>query len=104
MSLDFSIVAIAGTNVMDLNITHNIANMWREAGCYDALYNSEGKKASEIVETLRKAVVDMQVFPEKYKNLNSPNGWGTYENALPFLRKILRACEEHPDGEIHISK
>ena len=56
------------------NITHNVAVMWRVAGCYDALYNSHGKKASEIIQSLTDALKDMTGNKKKYMAMNPPNG------------------------------
>ena len=84
----------------DTNMTHNVIPMWSKAGVYDALYNSEGKQASEILESLKAGVADMTSNPEDYKELNPDNGWGSYESALYWLKQFTQACNSHPKAVI----
>ena len=89
------------------NITHNLNNMAREAGIYEALWRPEeiGKtKASEIVELLEKGLTDLKARPEHFETFNSPNGWGMYEHFVPFVEKYLEACKEYPDAIIGVSR
>ena len=105
MSLDFDLVAVfdAGhadgpvrRSIVDYNITHNVSRMWRRAGCYEALYESSGKLAKDIVPALEEAVRRMRAEPDEYTRLNSPNGWGTYAHALPWLERVLADCKAYP--------
>lgn len=103
MSLDFYL----GCNhchhtVESFNITHNLGDMWREAGVYEALYKSEGKKASEIVNALEYGVQTMKDNPPRFKRHDSPNGWGLYVHALPWLEKVLQACRDNPELTIRV--
>ena len=89
------------------NITHNLNKMADEAGIYEALWRPEeiGKtKASEIVELLEKGLADLKARPEHFKKFNSPNGWGMYENFVPFVEKYLEACKDYPDAIIEVSR
>jgi hypothetical protein len=86
----------------DWNYTHNVSDMWREAGCYEALYESNDKRAREILPDLQKAVQAMTDDPEKYKDMNPPNGWGDYSSALSWLQEIRSACERYPNARIWI--
>lgn len=104
MSLDIYITDIIRTTVFDGNITHNLVPMWEEAGCYEALYDSSGKKARSILPKLKRALKAIQADPDKYKVLEPANGWGTYESAINFLEKVIEACKNNPNGELYISK
>lgn len=104
MSLDISLTATVEATVVDKNITHNVSNMWKKAGIYEALYNSAGKTSKEILPILEKGLKDMKEKPDEYKKLDAPNGWGTYEQALSWLDKLIEEFKEYPDGEIWISK
>lgn len=86
------------------NITHNLYRMWQEAGVHNVLYESHGKRAAEIRETIAEGVAAMACEPERFRTFDASNRWGTYENALPWLRSVLSACTEYPDGVIRISK
>lgn len=40
----------------------------------------------------------------RFRAYDSPNGWGTYDNFVPWLEKYLAACEEYPDAEVRVSR
>ena len=103
MSLDFYLEETKPCEVCDANITHNLVPMWREAGVYEALYKSQGKQAKDIISVLESGVSAMAADPARFEAHNSPNGWGLYRNALPWLRKCLDACKENPEAIIRVS-
>lgn len=93
--------------VYDANITHNLGEMADKAGIYYALWRPEeiGKiKASEIIELLEKGLSDLKERPKYFEKFNSPNGWGMYEDFVPFVEEYLNACKEHPDTTIEVSR
>jgi hypothetical protein len=110
MSLDFYLKenfcthCQRGDEVAWKNITHNLGGMWRAANVYDALYESAGKKASEIVDALQRGLADMIKRPEFYRRFDAPNGWGTYEHAVPWLREVLDMCERNPNAIIRVCR
>jgi len=93
-----------GQELFSANITHNVIPMWRKAGVFDAIYESDGKRASDYIEALRAGVADFEKNYPEYEKLNSPNGWGLAEDALPWLRKVLAAFENNLDGYIRVSR
>lgn len=86
------------------NITHNLGPMWNEAGVYAALYETNGQQAKMIQATLEKGLVKMVLDRPRFEKHNSPNGWGLYKNALPFLQEVHEACKENPEAFIRISR
>lgn len=46
----------------------------------------------------------MEVNPEKYKVYSASNGWGTYEQFLPWLKEHLHAYKDYPDAIISVSR
>jgi hypothetical protein len=89
------------------NITHNLGKMAEEAKIYGIVWRPEEngiKKAKHMIEPLRKAIADMKANPERFKKHNSPNGWGMYEDFVPWLEKYLKACEDDPEAEIEVSR
>ncbi len=89
------------------NITHNLNKMAGKAGIYEALWRPEeiGKtKASELVGLLEKGLADLKARPEYFEKFNSPNGWGMYEDFVPFVEKYLEACREYPDTIVGVSR
>lgn len=109
MSLDiyFSELPKEPVEVFSKNITHNLGTMADHAGIYKCLWRPDENGIThvhQIIEPLKSAIADMEANPEKYKPLSASNGWGTYEQFLPWLRELLAACEEHPNAEIRVSR
>lgn len=104
MSLDFSLQKEMVVDVYSGNYTHNLTPMWKKAGVYDALYNSQGDSAGSLIPMLEKGYKDMQDNPNDYLQLNPENGWGDYYSGMGFLREILLACKQYADAEVRISK
>ena len=97
-------LVFGGQELFSANFTHNVTNMWRKAGVYDALYMSEGKRAGDYIQALNNGVQEISENYAEYQQLDSPNGWGTVLHALPWLKKVRDAFVQNPDAEIHISK
>lgn len=89
------------------NITHNLNTMADALGIYQCVWRPDQngiKDARQLIEPLKKAIADMRSDPAKYKAFNAPNGWGMYDNFLPWLERLLQACETYPDDEVHVSR
>jgi hypothetical protein len=103
MSLDVTL----SKSVYSANITHNLSKMASEAGIYQALWRPEEEgyyQASDLIEPLTKGLALLTANPEKFKAFNSPNGWGIYENFVPFVAKYLEACVAHPNANIEVNR
>lgn len=85
-----------------LNATGNLIPMWSKAGCYDALYKSDGKEVWEILPALEIALKDLIAKPEEYKLLNPKNGWGDYEGAVEFLDNLLYTFRRYPKAIVRV--
>lgn len=107
MGLDFYLEATRRVDVSSHNITHNLARMAAEAGVYTCLWRPDENgftHAHQIIAPLRAGIAQMEADPERFRALDAPNGWGTYEHFLPWLKEVLEACEENPDAEIRASR
>jgi hypothetical protein len=107
MSLDVYLLAFRKTEVFQANITHNLGKMAIEAGIYEACWRPEmigGKLASDIIPILEKGLADLKARPEYFEKFNSDNGWGLYENFVPWVEAYLEACKANPDAEIEVSR
>jgi hypothetical protein len=94
----------ANITLYDNNYTHNVVPMWEKAFVYDALYNSNGKLAEEILQDLKDGVEIMEGLPDEFIPLNPKNGWGDYYGALKFLKGFTDACERYPKSTIGLWK
>ena len=110
--------------VYSANITHNLGDMAQEAGIYEALwrpyrlvdgyietdnYDDELQfeqkqviKAFDITNVIEKGLADMKARPDYFKKFDSPNGWGLYQNFIPFIEKYLDALKEYPDAIVSV--
>jgi hypothetical protein len=93
--------------VFSANITHNLCAMAKEACVYGVLWSPEEngiQTAGQLIEPLQQAIYDMIVDPPRFKAHDSPNGWGTYEDFLLFLKDLLSACMRHADATVRASR
>jgi hypothetical protein len=106
MSLDVTLFR-DGEEVFSANITHNLATMAIEAGIYDAVWRPDEngiERAADIATVLEPALRDMKHRPAHYAQFDSPNGWGTYEDFLPWIEEYLAACLSCPDAVVDVSR
>lgn len=91
----------------NLSITHNLGDMADEAGIYDIVWRPDEHgitKAKQLISPLKKAIVEMEKDPVRFKKHNAPNGWGKYEHFVPFIKEYLAACEKYPEALISVSR
>jgi hypothetical protein len=82
------------------NYTTNCAPMWRLAGA--DLAGFDGKQAAECAAVLREAIASMRREPDRYKALDPPNGWGSFDELLPHLEELLKRLEKHPNAYVRV--
>lgn len=107
MSLTVSLTVVRPTCVFDYNITHNLGKMATEACIYQCLWRPEEigiTKAEQLIDPLTTGLALLENDPAYFKQFNSENGWGTYENFVEFVRLYLEACKENPDAEISVGR
>lgn len=83
-----------------LNMTSNVAKMWRHAGA--DLAEFDGKRAGDCTEDLATAINAMMRDPAPYKAMNPSNGWGSYEDCVAFLMKLLGVLHDHPNAMVRV--
>ena len=91
----------------EANITHNLGRMAKEAGIYMACWRPEEiciTKAKDLVPLLSAGLKDMKARPDHYKKFNSDNGWGVYDNFVPWVEEYLNACKEFPESLVEASR
>jgi hypothetical protein len=90
--------------IFEHNITHNLRDMARESGCgilWDMDYDT---KAGALIAPLTEAIQNLQNHPEKFNVFSASNGWGTREQFIPWLQKLLVDCIAFPHATLNISK
>lgn len=89
------------------NITHNLNRMATEAGIYEVLWRPEKvgiTKAQQLIEPLEKGLALMRSDRVRFEKFNATNGWGTYEQFIPWLINYLDACRRHPEASVRVSR
>jgi hypothetical protein len=92
------------------NLTHNLAEMARKAGVYDAVWHPEQlvtsgtPKAWHVLGRLTRGTTGMKADPAQFKKLEPSNGWGTYDDFLLWLEEYRNACELFPDALVTVER
>jgi hypothetical protein len=105
MSLDFYLEEMRPTQVFCDNVTHNLAGMAQEAGLYEVLWRPDEnafKLAGDAIMTLERGLALLKAEPERFKAMNPENGWGTYEELVNCVARVLEACIEYPNARIRV--
>ena len=107
MSLDVYLTDADGNEVYWANITHNLNKMADAAGIYKHLWRPDEigiTKAKQLIGPLREGLQMMVWEPAKYKEFDASNGWGKYQDFLPWIADYLQACIDNPDADVHVSR
>ena len=105
MSLDVYLEVVKPSEVYSANITHNLGKMAEEAGIYMPLWRPEEigiTKAGQLIEPLTEGLAKLKADPEKFVKHNPSNGWGNYDDFLPWIERYLQACKENPDAAVRV--
>ena len=93
--------------VFQWNITHNLNRMAEEAGLYVCLWKPEGmglEYARALIPWLQKGLANLKAEPDRYRQFNPENKWGSYEGLVEFVEAYLKACEANPDAKVRASR
>lgn len=93
--------------VCRLGMTHNLNHMAGQAGIYEAIWRPDEigvSLAGGLIEHLSEGLVKLKKDPEYFKQFDDSNGWGTYEDFVPWVERYLEACCKHPDARISIER
>lgn len=106
MSWDVSLVINTGIKEVQVfdagNYTCNVAPMYFEAIGGEGLRSFDGLIANYVGLELGRVIEEMKRDPDKYEKMNPKNGWGNYEGAVRFLKKIREGCLDHPLATVRI--
>ena len=106
MSLDVHLIE-DGAEVFSANITHNLGRMANKCGIYGALWRPDENqmlKAKDIMEDLQDGLALLKSNEAFFRKFDAPNGWGLYEHFVPWVERYLKACWEHRDADISVSR
>lgn len=81
----------------DGNITYNVCKMLEVAFGENHLKKWNDLSCDKFIKDLEKGYIDMKENPKKYKQYDSPNGWGTYETTLYSIEKLYEAIKKYAE-------
>lgn len=106
MSLDVYL-EIENQSVYEANITHNVNRIAEAAGCYRELWRPDEigvETASQLIEPLKAGLITLVSDPVRLEAHNPENGWGSYDGLVQFVTAYLKACIQHPDATVRVSR
>lgn len=85
----------------DHNYTWNVSRMYDKAFSRTldgdgGLSTLAGMKADLAGTLIDRVLHEMEANASVYQAMNPANGWGSFDGAMEFLRKIRRDCLAHP--------
>ncbi len=89
--------------LFSINTTHNLGRMADAVGLYKCLWRPEQvpiQSAAQLIPLLESGLAQLKSDPQRYRGYNSTNGWGVYEDFVPFVEQLLEACRMHPKAQI----
>jgi hypothetical protein len=81
--------------------------MAEAAGIYNHLWRPGEigiTHARQLIKPLKGGLAKMKLDPDKYREYDSPNGWGRYDDFVPWIERYIEACIQDPDAEIRVSR
>ncbi len=89
------------------NITHNLGLMAKAAGIYEHCWHPEDigiTKAWQLIEPLRKGLAWLRANETAARRHDDSNGWGLYQDFVPWVETYLSACEAEPGADVSVSR
>src|SRR3954463_1066528 len=95
-----------GHELFSANITDNLGKMAQAAGIHLAVWSPDEcgiTTAEQLIPILSKGLYLLKSDPERFNQFSAANGWGTYEQFVPWLERYLTACLENPKAILRTS-
>ena len=91
--------------VFQSNVTGNLARMATAADIGDALWRPGEigiTKASQLIDPLTKGLAWLKENRSEALKYQPPNGWGTYDDFVPWVAAYLAACVKYPNATVSV--
>lgn len=88
-------VKVEGTDIYvpvgncEANTTWNVRKMIVESTGLEWKNNDNNGLCVDVIPKIKHGYEELLNHPEKYRQYNSPNGWGTVETTIGFFKCIL---------------
>lgn len=82
-----------------INITWNVNDIIRQSTGLEWKNEEDNGRVADVIPFIIKGYNELITNPEKYRHLESPNGWGTVEGTRKFFKMIIdeweALCSDH---------
>lgn len=108
MSYDVYLVADLGgpemiaLHSLEANMTWNLRPMFAAVNDGNGPQEWDGKSARDIAAILTLTLAAFDAEPDRFRAMNPPNGWGTFEGAREFAQEVLSACLNAPNAVVRV--
>lgn len=83
----------------DANITWNVRKMIEESTGLPWINEANNGYCVDIIPAIQKGLSELIAHPEKYKQYEAPNGWGTISGTTRFFQQIIQDWNEYTKWE-----
>jgi len=84
------------------NMTYNVSTMVKEA-CGVTFSWFDGMTCKQALPILYFCWRNLRRNPSHFRRFEAPNGWGTYEQFMPYMTRFYVMARLHPKGIIRVS-
>lgn len=81
------------------NITWNVRKLIFHSSGWDIKNEASNGAVLPWLEKIRHGIEELETHPERYKEYESPNGWGTVRGTLEFYKRCVQNAEEWANWE-----
>ena len=81
--------------------------MAEAAGIYKHLWRPDETDitmAAQLIGPLKDGLQKLKADPQEFRKYDALNGWGTYDEFVPWLEEYIKACEANPDAGISVDR
>jgi hypothetical protein len=73
--------------------------MWRAAGVpFDDIVN--GMLGRDLLERLQSSLLALRRDPERFRAMDPPNKWGSYDGLCDVVQSMIDAIEKYPNAVV----
>lgn len=81
-------------DVGSANITWNVKELIRQSSGWSIKNCKLNEPVQEWIEFIKRGIHELETNPDKYRQYEGSNGWGTVEGTLDFYRNCMEMYAE----------
>lgn len=84
-------------------ITSNLSQMIEKSTGLPWIYEADNGLCTDVMPAIYKGLHELETNPDKYKQYESPDGWGTLSTCIKFFEIIIFAWEDFAESDGNIA-